>query len=39
MGDNSISENTGGDSPQQRKRKSIKNLFTSAPKFYKTLKR
>ncbi|OPL33204.1 hypothetical protein AM593_10499, partial [Mytilus galloprovincialis] len=33
-----LKENTGGDSPQQRKRKSIKNLFTSAPKFYKTLK-
>ncbi|XP_052070242.1 ankyrin repeat and fibronectin type-III domain-containing protein 1-like isoform X3 [Mytilus californianus] len=34
-----LKDNTGGDSPQQRKRKSIKNLFTSAPKFYKTLKR
>ncbi|XP_061182067.1 ankyrin repeat and fibronectin type-III domain-containing protein 1-like isoform X2 [Saccostrea echinata] len=28
-----------GDSPLQRKRKSLKNLFTSAPKFYKSLKR
>ncbi|XP_033746779.1 uncharacterized protein LOC117331911 isoform X1 [Pecten maximus] len=34
-----LKENAGGDSPQQRKRKSLKNLFTSAPKFQKALKR
>ncbi|XP_021361615.1 ankyrin repeat and fibronectin type-III domain-containing protein 1-like isoform X2 [Mizuhopecten yessoensis] len=34
-----LKESSGGDSPQQRKRKSIKNLFTSAPKFQKALKR
>ncbi|XP_078317877.1 ankyrin repeat and fibronectin type-III domain-containing protein 1-like isoform X2 [Crassostrea virginica] len=33
-----LKENVG-DSPLQRKRKSLKNLFTSAPKFYKSLKR
>ncbi|XP_069124546.1 ankyrin repeat and fibronectin type-III domain-containing protein 1-like isoform X1 [Argopecten irradians] len=34
-----LKENVGSDSPQQRKRKSLKNLFTSAPKFQKALKR
>ncbi|KAL5018407.1 hypothetical protein ScPMuIL_004129 [Solemya velum] len=34
-----LKDNTGSESPLQRKRKSIKNLFTSAPKFTKYLKR